>query len=68
MILSFLKGLLGQHTESDYIIVARRYTIPVNKGAVFGQFKVTASSPYEAARKFDTTYTRWTRLDVTKLS
>ena len=67
MILNFLKGLLGRPTETDYVITARRYTLPVNKNPVFGQFNVTASNPYEAARKFDTTYTRWTRLDVTKV-
>ena len=47
-----------------YEVTARRYTMPVNKNPVFGNFLIQAPNKYEAARQFDTTYTAWTRLDV----
>ena len=51
---------------SQFIVTARRYTLPVNKQPVFSAFTLEAQDKYEAARKFDTEYTLWTRLDVTQ--
>ena len=69
MIRKFLRLIFDRPSEleSEFVITARRYTLPVNKQPVFGSFKLTALNSYEAARKFDTTYTRWTRLDVIKV-
>ena len=50
----------------SFIVTARRYTLPVNKQPVFATFVVEAADEYKAARKFDTVYTKWTRLDVTQ--
>ncbi|WGL30459.1 hypothetical protein SCRES1_gp31 [Synechococcus phage S-CRES1] len=50
-----------------FVITARRYSLPVNKQPVFSAFTLEARDKYEVARKFDTVYTRWTRLDVTEL-
>ena len=53
--------------QREYTVLARRYLVPPNKQPVFRQFVVEAPSPYEASRKFDVTYTAWTRLDTTEL-
>jgi hypothetical protein len=50
----------------QFVVTARRYTLPVSRRLVFSSFTVEARNIYEAARKFDTEYTMWTRLDVTQ--
>jgi len=52
--------------QREYNVLARRYLLPPNKQPVFQQFIVEAASLYEAARKFDVTYTSWTRIDTTE--
>ena len=71
--INFFKNLLARlfpyrkSTLKQFIITARRYTLPVNKQPVFSAFTLEARDKYEAARKFDNVYTMWTRLDVTEL-
>ena len=62
MLFKFIRGLF----LSDYVIVARRFTIPPNKGPVFSTFIIREGSLYDAARHFDQNYTAWTRLSVTE--
>ena len=64
MLFKFVRGLF----MSDYVVVARRYTLPVNKSPVFATFIIREASLYDAARTFDHTHTAWTRLSVTKKS
>ena len=70
--LKFFKNLLSRlfpYRKGDlkqFTVTARRYPLPVNRRLVFSSFTVEARNIYEAARKFDTEYTMWTRLDVTQ--
>ena len=56
-------------TEPDrkFRVLGRRYLIPPNKQPVFQSFLVEAPNSYAAARLFDTTYTAWSRLDVSEV-
>lgn len=71
--INFFKRLLGRLLPyrkgklKEFVITGRRYTLPVNRQPVFSAFRLEARDKYEAARKFDTVYTKWTRLDVTEL-
>ena len=56
----------GKPVLKQFVVTGRRYTLPVNKQPVFSAFHLEARNKYEAARKFDTVYTMWTRLDVTE--
>ena len=69
--LNFLKKILSRRPalvpqKQTFLITARRWTLPPNAQPVFGTFLLEAVDSYQAAREFDTVYTRWTRLDVTK--
>lgn len=59
-------GFFRRQPQRQYTVLARRYLVPPNKQPVFRQFEVEAPSLYEASRKFDVTYTAWTRLDTTE--
>lgn len=48
----------------EYVVFAKRRTLPPDSRFVFGTFKLRAKSEYEAARLFDQTYTAWSRLTV----
>ena len=51
-------------SSKEYVVFAKRRTLPPNSAAAFGTFRVRAESEYEAARLFDQTYTAWSRLVV----
>ena len=52
--------------KQTFVITARRWTLPPNAQPVFGSFVLEAVDSFQAAREFDTVYTKWARLDVTK--
>ena len=59
---NFVQNLL----TSEFVVVARRYTLPADRSPVFATFIIRERNSYEAARAFDQTHTAWTRLSVTK--
>ena len=61
-IFKFVQGLFYK----EFVVTARRYTLPHQKQPVFSSFTIRAANRYEAARQFDTTYSSWTRLDVSE--
>ena len=69
--LNFFKNFFSRRStlvpqNQTFLITARRWTLPPNAQPVFGTFLLEAVDSYQAAREFDTVYTKWTRLDVTK--
>ena len=48
----------------EYVVFAKRITLPPNSSQAFGTFVVRAKSEYAAARRFDQEYTAWSRLSV----
>ena len=57
--------LFSQDLETrEYVVFAKRITLPPNSSQVFNTFVVRAKSEYAAARQFDQEYTAWSRLSV----
>lgn len=56
-------NLANKYFGRNWEVLARRYTIPVNKFPVFRTFKIKAINKYQACRLFDQEFTAWTRLE-----
>lgn len=54
-----------KQTLRTFRVLARRCQVPSSSQPVFRELYIKGTNAYDAARKFDQTYTGWTRLSVT---
>ena len=65
--LKFFRSLFRKEVEPTRVfrVLARRYQVPPSSQPVFRELYIKGDNAYDAARRFDQTYTDWTRLSVT---
>ena len=66
ILFNFLRRFFNRERPTYvFRVLARRYQVPPSSQPVFRELYVRAENAYDAARRFDQTYTGWVRLSVT---